>query len=72
MIGKIKALAAGFVLGLLIAPRSGRASRRLLMEKIDEFFDAGGRRLGADDADALLDEWDDALTGPGGDETPLA
>lgn len=45
MIGKLKALVAGFVLGILVAPRSGRASRRLLMERLNEFFDAGTRQL---------------------------
>ena len=39
MVGKIKALAAGFVLGLLVAPRSGRESRRLIREWIAQFFE---------------------------------
>ncbi|MBW3660129.1 MAG: YtxH domain-containing protein [Gemmatimonadetes bacterium] len=47
MIGKLKALVAGFVLGIFVAPRSGRASRQLLMERINEFFDMGERRLEA-------------------------
>lgn len=45
MIGKLKAFAAGFVLGVFVAPRSGRASREMLLERISEFFDAGGERL---------------------------
>lgn len=45
MIGRLKALVAGFVLGILVAPRSGRASRQLLMERLDEFFELGNRRL---------------------------
>jgi gas vesicle protein len=45
MIGKLKALAAGFLLGVLVAPRSGRASRQLLMDRLAEFFEAGQRRF---------------------------
>lgn len=45
MIGKVKALVAGFVLGILVAPRSGRASRQLLFDRVNEFFDMGSRRL---------------------------
>ena len=47
MLGKAKALALGFVLGLMIAPRSGRDSRRLLVEWIEDFFATGSRRLRA-------------------------
>lgn len=45
MIGRIKAFLAGFLVGVFIAPRSGRASRDLLLERLAEFFEAGGRRL---------------------------
>lgn len=45
MVGKLKALVAGFVLGILVAPRSGRSSRQLLLDRINEFFDMGSRRL---------------------------
>ena len=45
MVGKIKALAAGFVLGLLIAPRSGRESRRLIREWIEQFFETRSSAL---------------------------
>lgn len=45
MLGKVKALAAGFVLGLFIAPRSGRESRRLIVEWFNDFFEDGQRRL---------------------------
>jgi len=45
MIGKLKALAAGFVVGILVAPRSGRSSRQLLLDRINEFFDLGSRKL---------------------------
>jgi gas vesicle protein len=47
MIGKIKALATGFIIGLLVAPRSGRDSRRLLVEWVEDFFATGTRRLRA-------------------------
>lgn len=45
MIGKIKGFMAGFLVGVFVAPRSGRASRRLLMERINEFFEMGSRQL---------------------------
>ncbi|HEY7473166.1 MAG TPA: YtxH domain-containing protein [Gemmatimonadota bacterium] len=45
MIGKLKAFAAGFVVGVFVAPRSGKASRRLLMDRLAEFFEAGQRRF---------------------------
>jgi hypothetical protein len=45
MIGKIKAFAAGFLLGVFVAPRSGRASRQLLMDRLAEFFETGQRRF---------------------------
>lgn len=48
MIGRLKALLAGFALGVFLAPRSGRESRRLLREKIEELLDlreAGYERL---------------------------
>jgi hypothetical protein len=45
MIGRLKALALGFVIGVFVAPRSGRASRQLLLERLGEFFDEGSRRL---------------------------
>lgn len=51
MVGRLKALVAGFVIGIFIAPRSGRASRQLLRERINEFFEMGTRRL-----EALEDE----------------
>lgn len=44
MIGKLKALVVGFVLGIFLAPRSGEDSRRLLIERINEFFDMGDRK----------------------------
>lgn len=47
MIGKLKALVVGFTLGIFLAPRSGEASRRLLLDRIDEFFDLGNRRFEA-------------------------
>jgi hypothetical protein len=47
MLGKLKALAAGFVIGLIVAPRSGRESRQLLLDWINEFFETGARRLHA-------------------------
>ena len=43
MIARVKAFAAGFLLGVLVAPRAGRDSRRLLMERIAEFLDLGRR-----------------------------
>lgn len=45
MIGRLKALAMGFLIGVFVAPRSGRASRQLLLERLGEFFDEGSRRL---------------------------
>ena len=45
MIGRLKALALGFLIGVFVAPRSGRASRQLLLERLGEFFDEGSRRL---------------------------
>lgn len=74
MLGKVKALAAGFLVGLLIAPRSGRETRRLIMDWVNDFLEGGSRRLedlegelarhraGDDDTD-----WDEDLT----EEEPL-
>lgn len=45
MIGRLKALATGFLIGIFVAPRSGKASRQLLRERIDEFFELGKGRL---------------------------
>ena len=45
MIGKIKAFGVGFLLGVFFAPRSGVASRRLLMDRLAEFFESGQRRF---------------------------
>jgi gas vesicle protein len=45
MLGKVKALAAGFVVGLLVAPRAGRESRKLILDWINDFFETGTRRL---------------------------
>ncbi len=65
MIGRVKAFLAGFLLGVFVAPRSGRASREKLKERIAEFFDAGDRRLEeledrlAERRSDPLDEWDD-------------
>jgi hypothetical protein len=44
MIGRIKAFGAGFLLGILLAPRSGAASRRFLADRLAEFFESGQRR----------------------------
>jgi gas vesicle protein len=54
MIGRVKAFAAGFLLGVLVAPRSGKASRELLMDRITEFFESGQRRF-AELEDELAD-----------------
>lgn len=45
MIGKIKAFGAGFLLGIFVAPRSGAASRQLLMDRLAEFFESGQRNF---------------------------
>jgi len=45
MIGRMKAFAAGFLLGVFVAPRSGKASRQLLMDRLAEFFETGQRRF---------------------------
>ena len=47
MLGKVKALAAGFVVGLFVAPRAGRESRQLIVDWINDFFETGTRRLQA-------------------------
>lgn len=44
MIGRIKAFGAGFLLGIFVAPRAGAASRRLLADRLAEFFESGQRR----------------------------
>jgi hypothetical protein len=44
MIGRIKAFGAGLLLGIFVAPRSGAASRRLLGDRLAEFFESGQRR----------------------------
>lgn len=44
MIGRMKAFAAGFLL-VFVAPRSGRASRQLLMDRLAEFFETGRRQF---------------------------
>ncbi|MGH7658462.1 MAG: YtxH domain-containing protein [Gemmatimonadales bacterium] len=41
----MKAFAAGFLLGIFVAPRSGSASRQLLMDRLAEFFETGQRRF---------------------------
>ncbi|MFN2384583.1 MAG: hypothetical protein ABR559_10065 [Gemmatimonadota bacterium] len=41
----MKAFAAGFLLGVFVAPRSGRSSRQLLMDRLAEFFETGERRF---------------------------
>lgn len=45
MIGKLKALGAGFLLGILVAPRSGAASRQLLKDTLAELFASGQRNF---------------------------
>ena len=45
MIGRMKAFAAGVLLGLLFAPRSGRESRRRLADLVDRFFETGSNEL---------------------------
>lgn len=64
MIGRLKALVAGFVVGIFVAPRSGRASRQLLMERINEFFELGSRRL-----EELEDEFLHRRRSPTGDHS---
>lgn len=66
MIGKVKAFAVGFLAGIFFAPRSGRASRRLLLERIDEFFEMGSRRL-----ETLEDELSARRGGGFDDEWPV-
>jgi hypothetical protein len=62
MIGKIKAFGVGFLLGIFVAPRSGAASRRLLMDRLAEFFESGQRRF---------EELEDDLAGRRRAGTPL-
>jgi hypothetical protein len=61
MIGRMKALAAGVLLGLLFAPRSGRESRRRLAHLVDRFFETGSREL-----DRLEEELAEAELGEDG------
>lgn len=45
MMGKIKAFAAGLLVGVFVAPRSGRASRQLLMDTLAHFLETGQREF---------------------------
>lgn len=45
MMGRIKAFAAGLLVGVFVAPRSGRASRQLFMDTIAEFLAMGRQRF---------------------------
>ena len=62
MLGKVKALAAGFIVGLFVAPRAGRESRQLILDWINDFFETGSQRLRALEADLARrrDRSDDA------------
>lgn len=83
MIGRIKAFAAGFLIGVLVAPRSGSASRRLLMDRFAEFLDGGrreyeeledelaGRRSGVPLTESDWPEVDESMIG-GSDTRPGA
>jgi gas vesicle protein len=51
MLGKVKALAAGFIVGLFVAPRAGRESRKLILDWINDFFETGSQRLRALEGD---------------------
>lgn len=62
MIGKLKGFAAGLLVGFLVAPRAGRETRRLLMERLDEFFEMGSEEL-----DALEEELAHHVDEPGGE-----
>ncbi|HUP20712.1 MAG TPA: hypothetical protein VM778_12265 [Gemmatimonadota bacterium] len=67
MIGKMKAFAGGLLLGLLVAPRAGRESRRRIADLVDRFFETGSSELdrleteltGADPADPEEPEIDE-------------
>jgi len=54
MIGKLKAFAAGLLVGVFVAPRSGRASRQLLKDTLADFLETGERRF-----EELEDELDE-------------
>lgn len=45
MMGKIKAFAAGLLVGVFVAPRSGRASLQLLMDTLAHFLETGQREF---------------------------
>lgn len=45
MMGKLKAFAAGLLVGVFVAPRSGRASRQLLMDTLAHFLETGQREF---------------------------
>lgn len=47
MVGKLKGFAAGLLVGMLLAPRAGRETRRRLMERLDDFFEMGSEELDA-------------------------
>lgn len=66
MIGRLKALIAGFLLGIFIAPRSGRASRQLLLDVINDFFEMGTRRL-----EALEEELAERRSDSGAGRSPI-
>lgn len=42
MIGSLKAFAAGVAVGILFAPRSGRVTRQLIMDKCDDLCGSQG------------------------------
>lgn len=65
MIGRLKAFVIGLLIGVFVAPRSGRASRQLLLERLGEFFDEGSRRL-----EELEEELIGHRSRPGGSRAP--
>lgn len=66
MIGRLKALIAGFLLGIFIAPRSGRASRQLLLDVVNDFFEMGTRRM-----EALEEELAERRSDSGATHSPI-
>lgn len=54
MFGRIKAFVVGVGVGIFVAPLAGRDTRHLVLEKIGEFFESGGRRI--DDLESQLEQ----------------
>ena len=54
MFARVKAFVVGVGVGVFVAPLAGRDTRRLVLEKIGEFFELGGQRI--DDLESQLEQ----------------